>query len=122
MNENSDRLDPLRKRTKEYSLRIIKLYSALPKKDEVSKTIGKQILRSGTSVGAQFRESCRAKSNADLVNKLEGCLQELDETMYWLELLLESGIFSEDKLKLLMQETDELTAIFVASVKKIKSK
>ena len=70
----------------------------MPNKDEISRTIGKQILRSGTSVGAQFRESCRAKSNADLVNKLEGCLQELDETQYWLELLFEAGIFTEERL------------------------
>ena len=76
----------LRKRTKEFALRIIKLYTALPKTTE-AQILGKQILRSGTSVGAHYREACRAKSNADFISKIEGGLQELDETLYWLELL-----------------------------------
>ncbi len=79
----------LRKRTKDFALRIVKLYSALPK-SSVAQVLGKQILRSGTSVGAQYREACRAKSNADFVNRIEGALQELDETLYWLELIGES--------------------------------
>jgi four helix bundle protein len=80
------------------------------------------MLRSGTSVGAHYREACRGKSNADFINKMEGGLQELDETAYWLELLVESGIVKEASLKSLMQETDELTAIFVTIVNKTKSK
>ena len=75
---NASRQD-LRKRTKEFALRIIKLYAALPKSTE-AQVIGKQLLRSGTSVGAQYREACRAKSNADFISKIEGGLQELDET------------------------------------------
>ena len=82
--------------------------------------IGKQVLRSGTSVGAQYREACRAKSPADFINKMEGGLQELDETGYWLELLIDGKIISNDKLADLQKETDELTAIFVASVKTAK--
>ena len=76
----------LKNRTKTYALRMIKLYQTLPKSGE-AQVIGKQILRSGTSVGAQYREAYRAKSPADFINKMEGSLQELDETGYWLELL-----------------------------------
>ena len=109
----------LKNRTKAFALRIIRLYQALPKSGE-AQVIGKQILRSGTSVGAQYREACRAKSPADFINKMEGSLQELDETSYWLELLAESNIMSAEKLADLQKETNELTAIFVASVKTTK--
>ena len=105
----------LRNRTKMYALRIIRLFQTLPKSGE-AQVIGKQILRSGTSVGAQYREACRAKSPADFINKMEGSLQELDETGYWLELLAESGIMPTDQLADLQKENNELTAIFVASV------
>jgi four helix bundle protein len=111
----------LKVRTKEFALRIIKLYAALPKSTE-AQVIGKQILRSGTSVGAQYHEGHRAKSDADFINKLEGALQELDETGYWLELLAEANILPIDRLKPLSQETDELTAIFVTMVKKVKER
>ena len=75
----------LKRRTKTYALNIIKMYVDLPKTTE-AQILGKQVLRSGTSVGAQYREGQRAKSNADLISKLEGALQELEETGYWLEL------------------------------------
>lgn len=109
----------LKKRAKVYALRIINLYQALPKSGE-AQVIGKQILRSGTSIGAQYREACRAKSPADFISKMEGSLQELDETSYWLELLAESKIFPAEKLVELQKENDELTAIFVTSVKTAK--
>ena len=109
----------LKNRTKAFALRIIRLYQALLKSGE-AQVIGKQILRSGTSVGAQYREACRAKSPADFINKMEGSLQELDETGYWLELLAESNIMPVEKLADLQKETNELTAIFVASVKTTK--
>ena len=109
----------LKNRTKVYALRIIRLYQALPKSGE-AQVIGKQILRSGTSVGAHYREACRAKSPADFISKIEGGLQELDETGYWLELLTESNIVPTEKLTDLQKETNELTAIFVASVKTTK--
>lgn len=109
----------LKNRTKTYALRIIKLYQALPKSGE-AQVIGKQILRSGTSVGAQYREACRAKSQADFINKMEGSLQELDETGYWLELLTESQIVPAERLADLQKENNELTAIFVTSVKTTK--
>lgn len=109
----------MKKRLKDYALRIIRLYEALPKHGVV-RVITHQLLRSGTSPGAQYREACRAKSNADFISKMEGCLQELDESDYWLELLIEGGFVAENKLKSLSDETDELIAIFVTSVLKAK--
>ncbi len=109
----------LRERTKRYALRLIKLYGALPG-TTVAQVLGKQALRSGTSVGAHYREAKRAKSNADLVSKLETALQELDETAYWLELLAEAGIVTAERLEPLVDETNQLIAIFTAIVKKVK--
>ncbi len=111
----------LRERTKAYALRIIRLYRALPQSGE-ARVIGRQILRSGTSVGAQYREACRAKSVRDFINKMEGSLGELEETAYWLELLEEAQVLPASRLAALRQETDELIAIFVASVKTAKKR
>jgi four helix bundle protein len=108
-------------RTKDSALRIIKLYAALPKTTE-AQVIGKQLLRSGTSVGAHYREARRAKSDADFISKMEGGLQELDETGYWLELLSDASIVTADRLKPLQKEVEEIIAIFVTMVKKVKSK
>ena len=111
----------LKTRTKAFALRIIRLYCTLPKTTE-AQVLGKQLLRSGTSVGAHYREAKRAKSDADFINKMEGGLQELDETAYWLELLVESGILKETRVTSLLTETEELIAIFVAIVTKLKRK
>ncbi len=111
----------LRARTKKYALRIIRLYASLPK-TTLAQTIGKQLLRSGTSVGAHYREADRGKSTPDFISKMEGGLQELDESAYWMELLIEANIVSAAKLADLLQETNELIAIFVASVKTAKGK
>jgi four helix bundle protein len=108
-------------RTKSFSLRIIRLYSKLPK-STVAQVIGKQILRSATSVGAQYREANRAKSRADFISKIEASLQELDETKYWLALLVESGIVKAELMADLFVEVDELISILVTIVKTIKSK
>ena len=83
--------------------------------------LGKQVLRSGTSVGANYREAFRARSRAEFVSKCGDCLREIEETSYWLELLVESGVVSEAKLAELRNECDELTAIFVSIVKSSKS-
>ena len=109
----------LKFRTKQFALQIISFYSALPKRRE-AQVIGDQLLRSGTSVGAHFREAQRAKSIRDFISKLEGALQELDETAYWLELLEEASLVSSDKVDLLKTEADELIAIFVTIVRKTK--
>jgi four helix bundle protein len=111
----------LKVRTKQFALRIIRLYTSLPQTTE-AQVLGRQILNSGTSVGAQYREAQGAKSDADFISKVEGSLQELDETAYWLELLRDSGMSPPEKLNPLLKETDELTAIFVTIVKKVKSK
>ena len=84
--------------------------------------MGYQAFRAGTSVAAQYREACRARSNAEIISKLESVLQELDETALWLELLVESNTITEKKLGALIKETDELTAMFVTAVKNIKAR
>jgi four helix bundle protein len=108
-------------RTKRYSLDIIKLFVSLPK-SEVGKVLGRQMLRSATSVGAQYREANRGKSIPDFVSKIEGALQELDETSYWLELISESGIDQSTELQRVCKETDELIAIFVTIAKSAKQR
>ncbi len=117
----ADSRQDLRKRTREFALRVIKLYAALPKTTE-AQVLGKQVLRSGTSVGAHYREACRAKSNADFISKIEGGLQELDETLYWLELLAEAAIIPPGRLEPLQAETSELIAMFVSMAKGIKQR
>ena len=109
----------LRARTKQYSLRVIRMFTSLPN-TSVAQVLGKQVLRSATSVGAHYREGHRARSNAEFISKLEVALQELDESAYWLELLVEGEVFPAEKLADLIQETEELIAIFVTCVKKAK--
>ena len=111
----------LRERTKQFALRIIRLYSALPQRG-ATLVLGNQILKSGTSVGAHYREAQRAKSNADFISKVEGALQELDETTYWLELLGDSGFVTRARLTSLHEEAHELLSILVTIVKRVKSK
>jgi four helix bundle protein len=110
----------LRVRTKELALRVIRLCSSLPDRG-AGGVIANQVLRSGTSVGAHYREAYRVKSGPDFVNKMQGALQELDETAYWLELLEGSQLVTAERLKDLRTETDELIAIFVSIVKKVKA-
>lgn len=111
----------LRKKTKDFALGIIQLYGTLPKTTE-AQVIGKQMLRSGTSVGAHYREAWRSRSDAEFISKVEGGLQELDETMYWLELLVEANIVQEARLKDLLTEANEIMAVLVSSVKKVKDR
>jgi four helix bundle protein len=111
----------LRSRTSDFALRIVRLYSSLPKTTE-AQVIGKQVLRSGTSVGANYREGYRAKSDPDIVNKFGSVLQELDETDFWLDLLVRAEIISTQKAAPLIKETGELIAIFTTIVTKIKKR
>jgi len=120
MNEK-EKPEDLKERTKRFALRMIRLYSTLPKTTAVQ-VLGKQVLRAGTSVGAHYREGLRARSDAEVISKLEGALQELEETAYWLELLIKSGVVKSELLKNLMGETGELTAILITCVKKVKAK
>jgi four helix bundle protein len=116
-----EKIRDLKKRLKQYALRIINLYESLPKTGAVH-IITHQLVRSGTSPGAQYYEACRAKSNADFISKIEGALQELDESSYWLDLLIEGDFVTENKLKPLCDETQELISIFVTMALRAKSK
>ncbi len=115
----SDEKDDLGKRTKRFALRIISLYDSLPRFGS-AQVLGHQLLRSGTSVGANFREAHRARSNAEFVSKVGDSLKELEETAYWLELPVESGNIANKKLALLIDETSQLTAVLTAIVKKLR--
>ncbi|HMN60103.1 MAG TPA: four helix bundle protein [Anaerolinea sp.] len=108
----------LQERRKELALRIIRLVDALPA-SSAARVIGNQLLRSGTSIGANYRAACRARSKIEFRAKLGICIEEADETIYWLEILGKSGIVQERLLDALMKETDELVAMLVASVKKV---
>ncbi len=108
-------------RTKQYALRIIRLFSSLPKTTE-AQVLGKQLLRSGTSVAANYREGTRARSSAEMVSKFGIVEQELAESSLWLELLVESGIIRIDLLRDLLDETEQLLRIVVTSIKTIKSR
>ena len=114
------RMEGLRDRTKQFALRVVRLYTALPK-TTAEQVMGKQVLRSGTSVAANFREASRARSNAEFIAKLGIVEQELDETALWFELLVESDIVSHSKLADLMKEADELIRIIVTAIKTTKS-
>lgn len=108
--------EEMKVRTKQFGLRVIKAVQALPS-DRVCNVLGSQLLRSGTSVGANYRAACRAKSTADFINKLKIVEEEGDESLYWMEMLVESGLMPERKLSALMKEGDEILAITVASLK-----
>ena len=111
----------LKIRLKNYGLRVLRLYDSLPRYGS-AQIIGRQLARSGTSPGAQYREACRAKSDADFISKIEGALQELDESQYWLDLLAEGGYVVRAKLDALRTETNELISILVTIVRKVKSR
>jgi four helix bundle protein len=108
-------------RTKALALRVIKLVEALPR-TTTADLIGKQLLRSATSVGANYRAACRSKSTADMIAKLSIVEEEGDESLYWMELLIESGLVPETKLASLITETDEIVAMTVSSIKTLRAK
>jgi four helix bundle protein len=109
----------LKERTKQFALRIIRLFGRLPKTTE-AQILGKQLLRSGTSVGANYREAHRGRSKPEFIAKCGDSLRELEESAYWLELLVDGGIVSGDKVQFLRDECDQLTAIFVTVIKRAK--
>jgi four helix bundle protein len=115
-----ERTRDLRERTKVFALGVIRMFASLPKSPE-AQVLGKQVLRSGTSIGANYREAWRARSKAEFISKLGDCLKELDETGYWLELLTESQIVPLEKLSGLQDECNQLTAIFTTIAKKSKA-
>ena len=112
-NEEKD-LSP---RTKMFARRIIRLYCALSKTNGVAQVLGKQALRSGTSVGANYREANRARSKAEFISKMGDCLKEVDEALYWLELMSDENVIAPNRLGPLIGEANELVAIFITILK-----
>ena len=108
-------------RTKKYALKIIKLVDNLPG-SKIGNVIGNQILRSATSVGANYRSACRGRSKAEFISKLNIVLEEIDECLYWLELIEESELLKKEKLVELIGETRELIAIFFSTLKTLRNK
>jgi four helix bundle protein len=108
--------EEMKKRTKLLALEVIKLANKLPPGD-VARVIKNQILRSGTSMGANYRAACRAKSPADFISKMGNVEEEADETMYWLELAVEAGLLSSEQIADVYNEADQILAIVVSSIK-----
>ena len=108
-------------RTKQLGVRVIRLVEALPK-NQAANIISQQLIRSATSIGANYLAACRAKSTADIINKLKIVEEEADETLYWLELIIETNMMPENRLKDLMKETNEIVAMTVASIKTLRQK
>ena len=110
----------LKLRTLSFALRVIRMYSSLRKSDSVAQVLGRQVLRSGTSVGANYREASRGRSKAEFISKIGDCLKEIEETDYWLELLVDSGCIETKRMADLRDETRQLIAIFTTINKKAK--
>ena len=115
-------MNDLRERTTRYASKVVGLYCLLPRSRIEVQVLGKQVLRSGTSVAANYREAFRAKSDADFISKIATCLQEADETDLWLELLHKDCGIKSSELLALKTETNELISIFVAMSKKVKGR
>ena len=116
----SDFGDKLKTRTTQFALRVIKMTNALPR-NPAGKVLGHQVLRSATSIGANYREAYRARSSAEFLSKMGDCLKESEETGYWLELIEAARLLSAMKLTALQKENSELTALFVTIIKSKKS-
>jgi len=113
--------ETFKSRTKKLAVAIIKEVNTLPR-SVVADVIGKQLVRSGTSIGANYRAACRAKSTADMINKMKIVEEESDETEYWLELLVEAGIISQSQIADIYKETDEILAMTVSSIKTLRNR
>ncbi|HYG16737.1 MAG TPA: four helix bundle protein [Bacteroidia bacterium] len=118
-NQKYEKSEELKLRTKQFALRIIKMYQSLPKTEE-SRIIGRQLLRSGISIGANYRAVCRARSEAEFFSKLSIVVEEGDECVFWLELLSEAAIVKSDKMTLILKEANEILAIMASSRKTAK--
>jgi four helix bundle protein len=108
--------DEMKKRTKSFALRVIRLVESLPL-TRAADVMGKQLLRCSTSVGANYRASCRAKSQADFIAKMGIVEEEADEAAYWIELLIEAGLIKKDRVTSLLDEANQIVAIVVSSIK-----
>jgi four helix bundle protein len=119
---DSQRKNDLRQRNKSFASAIIRFYCSLPKGRSEVQVLGKQLLRSGTSVAANYREASRARSDAEFISKIEQCAQEADESILWFELLRDDCEIRAEALGRLLKEADELIAIFVTMSKNVKSR
>jgi len=108
-------------RTKAFALRVIRMYSKLPRNNTIAQVLGKQVLRSGTSVGANYREASRGRSKAEFISRIGDCLKEIEETEYWLELLVDSDCITPLRMASLLDETNQLIGIFTTIDKRSKS-
>ncbi|PYP91323.1 MAG: four helix bundle protein [Candidatus Angelobacter sp. Gp1-AA117] len=117
----SNQSEELRNRTKAFALRVIRLFRALPRSSE-AQVLGKQLLRCGTSVAANYRAACRARSKPEFIAKIGIVVEEADECMLWMELLIDAGIVKKEKLESLLNEARQLTAIFTASQQTARGK
>ena len=106
--------EELRQRSRRFAERIVKLYRALPKSPE-AQVLGKQLLRAGTSVAANYRSACRSRSRPEFASRMAVVMEEADESLFWLGMISQSGLFPEKRLASLLTEANELTAIFTAS-------
>jgi four helix bundle protein len=113
--------EELRERTKQFAIRIVNMFRSLPRTEE-ARVLGKQVLRSGTSVAANYRAVCRSRSRADFVSKLAVVTEEADETLFWLEILVETGIIPRTRMESPLAEANELIRIFGASIHTAKAK
>jgi four helix bundle protein len=120
--ENDARKAEFRRRTKNFASVTIRFYCTLPKGHAEVQILGKQLLRAGTSVAANYREASRPRSDSDFISKIEQCAQEADESMLWLELLRDSCSIQSSQLDWLLKEADELIAIFVTMSKNVKNR
>jgi four helix bundle protein len=110
-----------KERTKKLAIAILRLIEELPR-SIATDVLARQIVRSGTSIGANYRAACRAKSTADMINKLKIVEEESDETSYWLELIVEAGYLSQEKVSPIAKETNEIIAMTVASIKTLRAR
>lgn len=122
MERAEDKKEMLRQRTKRFASVVIRFYCELPKNRTECQVIGKQLLRSGTSVAANYREASRARSDAEFVSKIELCTQEADETILWLELLRDDCGITSERIEWLLDESNQLISIFVTISKNVKKK
>lgn len=110
----AERAEELKSRTKKFAIRIVRLFRSLPQTEE-ARLVGRQFLRSGTSLAANYRAVCRARSRADFISKIGIVVEEADETVFWLELLVDIGIVKAQRMRALLEEANELLSIFAAS-------
>ena len=111
----------LRQRTKAFAIRIVKLTESMPI-SQAGYVIGKQVLRSGTSVAANYRAVCRARSKADFISKLGIVVEEIDETLFWLELIVDTDLLPSSRMEAIIDEANQLTSIFVTAKKTSRSR